>query len=48
MAELAHILSLCAAKGVAVEERAELPYSCVGIIRPTDGRPDRALFNVPS
>ncbi|WP_131748244.1 cysteine protease StiP family protein [Frankia sp. Cppng1_Ct_nod] len=48
LAELAHILSLCEAKGVDVEERADLPYSCVGIIKPLDGRPDRALFNVPS
>ncbi len=48
LAELAHVLSLCAAKGVDVEERADLPYSCVGIIRPIEGRPDRALFNVPS
>jgi hypothetical protein len=47
-AELAHILSLCEAKDVIVEERGDLLYSCVGIIRPLDGRPDRAVFTVPS
>ncbi|SBW28213.1 cysteine protease StiP family protein [Protofrankia symbiont of Coriaria ruscifolia] len=48
LAELPHVLSLCEAKGVPVEERVDLPYSCVGIIKPLDGASDRALFNVPS
>lgn len=33
-ADLQHVLMLCAARGVEVVERDDLPYSCVGIIRP--------------
>ncbi|MCC9310044.1 phosphoribosyltransferase [Kitasatospora sp. RB6PN24] len=32
--ELAHVRLLAAERGVPVEEVAELPYSCVGLIRP--------------
>jgi len=42
--ELAHILALCADKGVAVEESDDLPYACVGIIRPGAGA-DRAAVS---
>ncbi|MBT8224143.1 MAG: cysteine protease StiP family protein [Dactylosporangium sp.] len=32
--ELAHVLLLAAERGVPVEEAADLPYACVGLIRP--------------
>lgn len=33
--ELEHVLLLAQARGVPVVERADLPYSCVGLIRPS-------------
>lgn len=32
--QLAHVLHLAAERGAAVEERPDLPYACVGVIRP--------------
>ncbi len=36
-ADLTHVLVLAAERGVPVEEVADLPYSCVGLIRPMPG-----------
>jgi hypothetical protein len=36
-ADLAHVLVLAAERGVPVEEVADLPYSCVGLIKPLPG-----------
>jgi hypothetical protein len=33
-ADLAHVRLLAAQRGVPVEEVADLPYSCVGLIHP--------------
>ncbi|UQX90263.1 phosphoribosyltransferase [Jatrophihabitans telluris] len=34
LTELAHVLLLAEQRGVPIEERADLPYSCVGLIHP--------------
>lgn len=36
-ADLQHVLVLAAQRGVPVEEVPDLPYSCVGLIRPQEG-----------
>ncbi|WP_175084825.1 phosphoribosyltransferase [Candidatus Frankia nodulisporulans] len=42
--ELAHVLALAADRGVPVEERADLPFSCVGLVRPLGATP---TFHTP-
>lgn len=37
--DVAHVLLLAAQRGVTVEEVADLPYSCVGLIDPRGARP---------
>jgi hypothetical protein len=36
-ADLPHVLALARQRGVPVEEVADLPYTCVGLIRPHTG-----------
>ncbi len=35
--ELGHVLHLAADRGVPVEERAGMPFSCMGLIQPGRG-----------
>ena len=37
-ADLEHVLVLAEQRGVPVVERPDLPYSCVGLIRPSTSR----------
>jgi hypothetical protein len=36
--ELAHVMALAQARGVPVEMRDDLPFSCVGLVKPVGGR----------
>ncbi|MCL9795560.1 cysteine protease StiP family protein [Frankia sp. AgKG'84/4] len=42
--ELAHVLALAEDRGVPVEEMADLPFSCVGLVRPLGANP---TFHTP-
>jgi len=41
VADIAHVLLLAEQRGVAIEVVPDLPYSCVGLIRPGGGAPER-------
>lgn len=46
--DLAHILALAEARGVPVQEMDDLPFSCVGLVRPVTGTGDRPVFHTPA
>ncbi|WP_235947534.1 cysteine protease StiP family protein [Candidatus Frankia alpina] len=43
--ELGHVLALAADRGVPVEEMTDLPFSCVGLVRPVGAAP---VFHTPN
>ncbi|EFC80655.1 cysteine protease StiP family protein [Parafrankia sp. EUN1f] len=47
--ELAHVLALAQARGVPVEEMADLPFSCVGLVRPVRTESgEQPVFHTPA
>jgi hypothetical protein len=45
--ELAHVLALAQARGVTVEELPGLPFSCVGLVRPSRADGEAPVFHTP-